>query len=238
VKPTSKRISGSPRRSRAPRRAAPARAINPPRRQLVPPASLDAIVAFARLAEQENLRWYVFGAQAVAIYGVPRTTGDIDVTLDLGDRSLDRLVAPLRRAGFIPRIDDPAFAIETRIYPVTHQPTGWNFDVVLAGPGLEQRYLDEVHIVAAGRHRIPVIAPEHLVTLKILAGRPKDLEDVRGMLRIADLDHARIERELTELESMLDQRDLLPIYQRLRTEPSGRRSRPPPSPRTRSTRRH
>lgn len=160
---------------------------------------------------------------------MPRTTGDVDVTLDLGDRRLDLLVAPLRRAGFIPRISDPDFAIETRIYPVTHRPTGWNFDVVLAGPGLEQRYLDEVRIVAAGRHRIPVIAPEHLVTLKILAGRPKDLEDVRGLLRIAELDHVRIERELTELESLLDQRDLLPIFHGLRSEPS--------APRPKATRR-
>lgn len=226
MKPTSRRISGSPRRSRAPRRTQSPRAARPTSRS-VPPASLDAIVAFARLAERENLRWYIFGAQAVAIYGVPRTTGDIDVTVDLGDRRLDRLVAPLKHAGFIPRISDPAFAIETRIYPVTHKPTGWNFDLVLAGPGLEQRFLDEARIVGAGRHRIPVIAPEHLVTLKILAGRPRDLEDVRGMLRIAELDHPCIERTLAELESLLDQRDLLPVYLRLRSEKAVRRTSPP-----------
>jgi len=68
----------------------------------------------------------------VATYGVPRTTGDVDITLDLGNRSLGLLVAPLRRAGFVPRISDESFAIETRIYPVTHKPTGWNFDLVLA----------------------------------------------------------------------------------------------------------
>lgn len=165
----------------------------------------------------------MFGAQAVAIYGVPRTTGDVDITLDLGDRRLDLLVAPLRRAGFIPRISDPSFAVETRIYPVTHQPTGWSFDLVLAGPGLEQRFLDEARIVAVGQHHISVIAPEHLVTLKILAGRPKDLEDVRGMLEIAELDHARIESTLAELESMLDQRDLRPVYARLRAEQTSRK---------------
>jgi hypothetical protein len=205
----------------------------------VPPASLDAIVAFAKLAEQENLRWYIFGAQAVAIYGVPRTTGDIDITLDLGDRGIDRLVAPLRRAGFVPRISDPAFAIETRIYPVSHKATGWNFDLVLAGPGLEQRFLDEARIVGAGRHRIPVIAPEHLVTLKILAGRPKDLEDVRGMLRIAELDHPSVERTLAVLESLLDQRDLLPVYARLRAErgrPNAAAARPKRVRRTSSRR--
>lgn len=159
----------------------------------------------------------------MAVYGVPRTTGDIDVTLDPGARGLEALVAPLRRAGFVPRIADPSFAIETQIYPVTHEPTGWKLDIVLAGPGLEQRFLDEVRLIGAGRHRIPVIAPEHLVTLKVLAGRPKDLEDVRGMLRIAELDHALVEGTLGELEAMLDQSDLRPVYARLRAEQASRK---------------
>jgi hypothetical protein len=154
----------------------------------------------------------------VAAYGVPRTTGDVDITLDLGDRSLDALVAPLRRAGFVPTFADESFATQTRVYPVTHKPTGWSLDLVLAGPGLEQRFLEQVRLFPAGGHKIPVIAPEHLVTLKILAGRPKDLEDVRGMIQIAKLDHAKVEDTLAELEAMLDQSDLLPVYARLRAE--------------------
>jgi hypothetical protein len=216
VKKISRRTSGSPQRSRAPVRAKPRAAGRAPPQHGVARESVDAIAAFAELAEREHLRWYLFGAQAVAAYGVPRTTGDVDITLDLGNRRLDALVAPLRRAGFVPLIADELFAMETRIYPVTHEPTGWNFDLVLAGPGLEQRFLDEVRWFAAGQYRIPVIAPEHLVTLKILAGRPKDLEDVRGMLRIAEFDHEKVESALAELESMLDQSDLRPVYARLR----------------------
>ena len=193
-------------------------------RPSVPPASVDALAAFAKLAEEENLRWYVFGAQAVAIYGVPRVTDDIDVTIDPGEKGFRDLVASLRRAGFVPRIsDDPAFVTATRIYPVIHQATDWNIDLVLAGPGLEQRFLDEARIIAAGGHRIPVIAPEHLVSLKVLASRPKDLEDIRGMLRIAELDHGLVERTLAELEAMLDQSDLRPVYARLRAEQASRK---------------
>jgi hypothetical protein len=159
----------------------------------------------------------------VVIYGVPRVTADIDITIDPGEQGLRGLLAPLRRAGFVPQISDPSFATETRIYPVTHQATGWDIDLVLAGPGLEQRFLDEARIVAAGGHRIPVIAPEHLVSLKVLASRPKDLEDIRGMLRIAELDHGLVERTLAELEAMLDQSDLRPVYARLRAEQASRK---------------
>jgi hypothetical protein len=71
---------------------------------------------------------------------------------------------------------------------------------------------------------ISQIAPEHLISLKVLASRPKDLEDVRGMLRIAEVDHARVERTLAELEAMLDQSDLRPVYARLRAEPTSRKA--------------
>lgn len=232
MKRTSRRTSGSRQPSRAPRRSKLASAPKRPTRRSVPQATVDAIAAFAKLAEQENLRWYVFGAQAVVIYGVPRVTGDIDITIDPGEKGLRGLLVPLRRAGFVPRISDPSFAIETRIYPVTHRATGWDIDLVLAGPGLEQRFLEEVHIVFARGHRIPVIAPEHLVSLKVFASRPKDLEDVRGMLRIADLDHARVERTLAELEAMLDQSDLRPVYARLRAEQASRKLSAKPTLRT------
>ena len=65
-------------------------------------------------------------------------------------------------------------------------------------------------------------AVEDLVTMKVLAGRPTDLNDVEGMLRARrdeiDLDHVR--RTLAVLEAALSRSDLLPrleqIFQRIR----------------------
>jgi predicted nucleotidyltransferase len=49
---------------------------------------------------------------------------------------------------------------------------------------------------------IPVISPEDLIVTKILAGRSKDLEDVRGILKerraSLDLDHIRETLDLLE----------------------------------------
>src|ERR1044071_8887116 len=53
--------------------------------------------------------------------------------------------------------------------------------------------------------------------------RSTALEDIRGMLRIAELDHAVVERTLAELEAMLDQSDLRPVYARLRAEQASRK---------------
>jgi hypothetical protein len=43
------------------------------------------------------------------------------------------------------------------------------------------------------------------------------------MLRIAEIDHAVVERTLAELEATLDQSDLRPVYARLRAEQASRK---------------
>jgi hypothetical protein len=78
-----------------------------------------------------------------------------------------------------------------------------------------------------------VISPEDLIVTKVLAGRPKDIEDVRGIVheRRASLDEGRVRRTLGLLEQALGQSDLLPAFERVWSEeessiPSGRRRRP------------
>jgi hypothetical protein len=201
VKKTSKRTSASRKRSPRPRR--------PPR---------DPLVAFAELARRERLRWYVFGAQAVNLHGVPRTTADLDVTVDLADRDPAQLVSALEKAGFVPRFADPAFVAQSRVIPVIHRASGMPIDVVLAGPGLEQRFLDEAVTHRVAGKAVPVLSVENLVVTKLLAARPKDLEDVRQLLLVGELDERRVRATLAELEAALDQADLLPLFDRLRRE--------------------
>lgn len=42
---------------------------------------MAALRALQQVARRLRARWFVFGAQAVALHGVPRMTQDIDVTL-------------------------------------------------------------------------------------------------------------------------------------------------------------
>ena len=208
MKKTSKRTGASRRSSPRSRRASP-----------TPPAAARALAAFAAAAAELDARWYLFGAQAVAIYGVPRTTADLDVTIDLGDTPTTALVAAAARAGLDARIADPQFVAETRVLPVVHAVTGWPIDIVLAGPGLEHEFLAGARTMRVAGLRIPVIAPEHLVITKLLAGRAKDLEDIRALLRQrALLDHAALDAIVDAIERALDQRDLSPVLAALRRD--------------------
>ena len=61
---------------------------------------------------------------------------------------------------------------------------------------------------------IPLIDIEDLIIAKILGGRPKDIEDVRGLWRVRghSLDEARIRGVLRLLEEALSQSDLVPAF--------------------------
>ena len=163
-----------------------------------------------------GVRWYLFGAQAVLLYGGARLTADVDVTVALGERPTSDLVRALQRVGFALRVADvDDFVGRTRVLPLVHAPSGLPLDVVLAGPGPEELFLARARRHDVEGVSVPVAAPEDLVVMKILAGRPKDVEDVRAIVAAggAHLDHALVRETLGLLEGALDQRDLLPAFE-------------------------
>lgn len=180
-------------------------------------APADLLRALARVLGDCGAAWYVFGAQAVLVWGRPRFTADIDVTVRLGREAPDPFVAAMVEAGFSIRFDaGDDFVRRTRVLPFVHEASGWPLDVVLAGPGLEERFLSRVVLVDLGDDlRVPVICPEDLIVTKVLAGRPHDLADIHGILRerLDRLDLAEIRRTLKDLEEALGVSDLLPVFE-------------------------
>jgi hypothetical protein len=164
-----------------------------------------------------GVRWYVFGAQAAIVYGSNRLTADVDVTLELGNTSIARALKVLGAKGFTPQIPDPKFIELTRVIPLVHAPSDIPVDLVLAGPGLEEQFFERAVTIRLGSHNVRFAAPEDLIVMKVLAGRPRDLEDIENILaaRRDGLDTALIRATLKTAEAMLDQSDLLRTFDRL-----------------------
>jgi hypothetical protein len=173
--------------------------------------------ALAQIFERLGAGWYIFGAQAVLLWGRPRFTADIDVTVRLDPELPSRLVSLMEREGFALRVSAAGDSVErTRVLPFLHMRSGWPVDLVLAGPGLEERFIAQAVDVDLGEGvHVPVIRAEDLVVTKILAGRPKDIDDVQGVLleRLERLDLASIRETLGLLEDALAVSDLLPVFE-------------------------
>ena len=176
----------------------------------VQPAALELLAALSNVLARWG-RWYVFGAQAVTAYGAPRLSADVDVTLRLVPDEPERFARDMEAAGFALRVRDPDFVRRTRVMPFVHLTTAMPLDVVLAGSGLEDAFLDRARATDIGGTTVPVIDPEDLVIAKILAGRPKDIEDARNLWRLRgrEFDHDRIRGTLRQLEEALSQSDLV-----------------------------
>jgi hypothetical protein len=172
-------------------------------------------------------RWYLLGAQAIVVHGRPRMTADIDVAVELGSRSVKMLLDALAGSGFAPAFEfDDMFVSATRVVPVVHRVSGIPVDIMLAGPGLEELFLDAAELTVIAGVEVPVIRAEHLVVTKILAGRPRDIGDVEGVVvaRGDTLDHQEIEQLLILLESAIGQSDLLPRWRSIVAEVGRTRS--------------
>lgn len=197
----------------------------------------EALAAVAGALGHLRVRWYVFGAQAAIVHGSARLSADLDVTVELAGISIDRLVDALAAAGCVPQVDDAAqFLAEARVLPLVHRKSRFPIDLVLSGLGLEGRYLASARVHTIGGVRAPVAPPEGLVVMKILAGRPQDLDDVRAILAAKgkSLALAQVRVELTELEEALDRSDLVPTLDRLLKDAvAPRRKRAPTASRTR-----
>jgi hypothetical protein len=181
-------------------------------------ALADLLSAAAAAFADIGVRWYLFGAQAAIVHGSARLSADVDVTVDLESRTVTSLVDSLEQHGFRVRISDPErFAEQNRVVPVEHLATRIPLDVVLAGPGLEELFLAEAQERDVAGVRVPVARAEHMVIMKVLAGRPKDLDDARAILaaQIDRLSVRDIEEGLDLLEQGLDRRDLLPLLRQL-----------------------
>lgn len=109
------------------------------------------------------------------------------------------------------------FTERTRVIPFVHTPTALPLDIVLAGPGIEDQFFDRAQSREVEGTIVRLASPEDLIVMKLLAGRPKDVEDVSAIVAAYGdgLDTEYIERTLALLEDALAQNDLRPTFRQI-----------------------
>jgi hypothetical protein len=158
---------------------------------------------------------------------MPRATADVDVTVLLGARTTKTLADALEAGGFSLRVADARFVAATRVLPIVHRASKLPVDVVLGGPGLEEHFAESAEEIRVGRTAVPVARPRDLVLMKVLAGRPKDLEDAATLMRadpslIASDD---LSAAAAEVAKALGEDDVVRNLKSVRTSVTARRKR-------------
>lgn len=153
------------------------------------------LASLAEAFEAEALRYMIIGGQAVLLYGEPRLTRDVDVTVGADVSALPRVLAVARRTGLNPRPSDPeAFAAETLVLPCEDPDTGIRVDFVFSSSDYEAVAMARARPVTVAGRTVAYASPEDLIIHKLVAGRPRDLDDIRSVrLKSPGLDFGYID---------------------------------------------
>lgn len=134
---------------------------------------------------EQKIKYIILGGIAVSIYGEPRLTADIDVNIIFDKRKISEFFKGAKKHGFYPAFPDTEnIAKETGVIPVNFikGKTIGKFDIIIAENMLEYTAIERGRIKKIGPIRVRLISPEDLIIHKIASSRPRDIEDVNGIL--------------------------------------------------------
>ena len=156
--------------------------------------------------DEAGIPYMVVGGQAVLLYGEPRLTKDIDITLGVTLESLGKVLALAQHNALNPLVDPETFTRRTLVLPCQDQQTGIRVDFIFSFSPYEAQALERVRMVKMGSVQVKFASPEDLIIHKVIAGRPRDLEDVKSVLiKNPKIDLTYVRQWLREFTTALEE---------------------------------
>jgi len=156
----------------------------------------------ARALDKAGLPYMIIGGQAVLLYGEPRLTKDIDITLEAGLERLPEVIAAALSAELKLLVEPEPFTRQTMVLPCSDAESGIRVDFILSFSPFEQIAISRARLVRMGTTEVKFASIEDLTVHKLIAGRARDLEDVTTiLLKNRDVDLSYIRYWLHEFEA-------------------------------------
>lgn len=160
---------------------------------------------------REGFRFCYIGGIVVQRWGEPRTTDDVDLTVSL-TFGTEKDAAKRILARYQSRHPKPLeFILQARIL-LLQDIAGTEIDLSLGGMPFEEAMVDRsTEWKVPGGGTIRTCGPSDLVILKAFANRPRDWEDIRGILvrSQSKLDWTLIDHELGILANLKEEPEIL-----------------------------
>jgi hypothetical protein len=151
-----------------------------------------------------DVRYIVVGGVATVLHGYARLTADIDLIVDLEPAEAKKAIAVLVGLGFRPRppVDALAFADPTvraawirdkgmKVFSMWDPAKPMReVDLFVEHPLPFEEMYARSQVVSLSTTTVRVAAIADLITLKRLAGRPEDLQDIEALTKIAEQKNA------------------------------------------------
>lgn len=123
------------------------------------------------------------GGLAFSVVGRPRTTYDVDGIILVEDVKIEKLLRAFEAAGFKYDKKKPINAVRGLPFITLLQPKFKTYvDLFIAASPFQKEILKRRKIVGLDGLRLPLTSAEDLILLKLLAGRERDMDDVREVI--------------------------------------------------------
>lgn len=153
-----------------------------------------------RALAQHEVRYLVLGGMAVNLHGVPRMTGDLDLTVDPDPENIKALLTAFNEVGLKPAapvnpqgLADPEarrlWQQEKNLAALTFQRASeghpyLEVDVLIEAPlEFEKLYREKIRLSADGVD-VDLISLRHLIGIKESQGRRQDIADAEALKRV------------------------------------------------------
>jgi hypothetical protein len=137
----------------------------------------------ANFLVSQGIAYALIGGMAASLRGQTRTTADVDLVIDTDVSHALALIKRLDRSTFRPLFDNVAEVVERSfILPLRHRTTNIKVDMSLGLSGFEQKLIGRAEPLDVSGTMVSVVTAEDLLVMKILAGRPQDTHDARGIV--------------------------------------------------------
>jgi hypothetical protein len=134
------------------------------------------------LLHGEGIYTIVIGGLAVAAWGEPRVTRDIDLKIHLGRNNSEHLLTILG-SNYHTLVSNPAEMLRTRGLIFLHDKTGTRFDLLLADTPYDEIAIQRgMNVEVQPGSIIRMCTAEDLIIYKMISTRLRDHEDIKGVI--------------------------------------------------------
>lgn len=183
----------------------------------VPGTLLAALADLVTWLDAVKMPSMVIGGVAASVLGRPRLTQDIDALAILPEADWAKAMAAGAVHGILPRIENPLdFARRSRVLLMRHAESEIDIDLTFGRLAFERTAIDncEVHDIGGVRVRLPRV--EDLLVMKAIAHRPKDLQDIEGLLAAhPEADVVAVRQQVHEFATAAGLSDMLEDFDKV-----------------------
>lgn len=165
---------------------------------------------------RNKIPYIVIGGQAVLLYGYPRVTKDIDITVGVGADRINDIKKVIAKSGLKYLVKDiENFVRQTMVLPVIQKKSGIRIDFVFSSTKYEKKAMERANSVRLRGVAVNFASLEDLIIHKIIAKREKDLDDVRMIIiKNPGYDKKYILFWLKQFDAVLSE-DLILLFKRI-----------------------